>query len=163
MEAAILHGETDAGELLNIFALSITEWASDADSSSEADETNDEDSVVTIEAAEAKANPGKAKQASAETAAPKTLSTITDNCDGVLAFLQAVAVKSPRVLAATLSLRTDKRARVWFQRWTDVNLPKPPMLPPQDHLGLTGVLTDVATRLHTDEALRPVVAAQREA
>ena len=34
---------------------------------------------------------------------------------------------------------------------------------PQDHMGLTGVLTDVATRLHTAEALHPVVAAQREA
>ena len=27
---------------------------------------------------------------------------------------------------------------------------------PQDHMGPTGVLTDVATRLHTVEALRPV-------
>ena len=33
---------------------------------------------------------------------------------------------------------------------------------PQYHLGLTDVLTDVATRLHTAEALRPVVATQRE-
>ena len=53
-ETAILHGELDAGELLNIFARSITEWASDADSSSEADEANKNDSVVTIEAAESK-------------------------------------------------------------------------------------------------------------
>ena len=30
-------------------------------------------------------------------------------------------------------------------------------------MGLTGVLTNVETRLHTVEALRPVVAAQREA
>ena len=45
-------------------------------------------------AAEAK-NPGKAKQASAETAAAETLATIADDCDDVLAFLQAVAVKSP--------------------------------------------------------------------
>ena len=30
-------------------------------------------------------------------------------------------------------------------------------------MGLTGVLTDVATRLHTAEAILPVVAAQREA
>ena len=67
---------------------------SDADSSSEADEANDDDSVVTIEAAEAK-NPGKAKQASAKTAAAETLATITDDCDNVLAFLQAIAVKSP--------------------------------------------------------------------
>ena len=53
-EAAILHGELDAGEILKIFARSITEWASDADFSSEADEANDDDIVVTIEAAESK-------------------------------------------------------------------------------------------------------------
>ena len=52
---------------------------------------------------------------------------------------------------------------VWFQRWTDVNLSKPPKPAPQDYLGLTGVLTKMATRLHTAEALRPVVTAQREA
>ena len=54
-------------------------------------------------------------------------------------------------------------ARVWFQRWTNVNLPKPPKPAPQYHLGLTGVLTDVVTRLHTTEVLHPVVATQREA
>ena len=64
---------------------------------------------------------------------------------------------------APLSLRADKPARVWFQRWTDVNLPKLPTLAPQDHLGLTGVPNNVATRLHTAEALRPVFATQREA
>ena len=68
--------------------------------------------MVTIEAAEAKANPGKAKQASDETAAAETLATIEDDCDNVLAFLQAVAVKYPRVIAAPLSLRAEKRARV---------------------------------------------------
>ena len=57
----------------------------------------------------------------------------------------------------------DKRTHVWFQHCKDINLPTPPKLPPQDHLGLTGVLTDVVTRLHTAEALRPVVAAQSEA
>ena len=51
--------------------------------------------MVTIEAAEAKAKPGKAKQASAETTSSGTLSTIADDYDDVLAFLQAVAVKSP--------------------------------------------------------------------
>ena len=130
---------------------------------SKADEANDDDSVVTIEAAEAKANPGKANQASAKTAAVETLATITDDCDNILAFLQAVAVKSPRVLAAPLSIRADKRARVWFQRRTDVNLPKPPTPAPQEHLGLTGVLTDMVTRLHTAKLLCPVVAAQCEA
>ena len=77
-EAAIFHGKSDAVNLLKIFAHTITEWAADVDSSSEADKPNDDDSVVTIEAAEAKANPGKAKQASAKTAAAKTLATIAD-------------------------------------------------------------------------------------
>ena len=156
-EAAILHGESEAGELLNIFACSIIEWAMDADSTSEADKANDYNSVITIDAEETKVKPGKANQASAN-----TLVTIADDCDNILAFLQAVSVKYPRVIADPLSLRADKRARVWFQCWTDVNLPKPPKPAPQDHLGLTDVLTDVATRLYTAEALRPVVAAQRK-
>ena len=71
-------------------------------------------------------------------------------------------MKSPRVIAAPLSLRADKKARVWFQRWTDVHLPKPPTPAPQYHMGLTDVLTDVATWPHTAEALRPVVAAQHK-
>ena len=104
----------------------------------------------------------KAKQVSAETAAAETLASFAVNCDDVLAFLQAVAVKYPRVIAAQLSLGADKKSRVWFQRWTAVHLPKPPMPAPQDHTGLTDVLADVATRLHTAEALRPVVAAQRK-
>ena len=41
-------------------------------------------------------------------------------------------------------------------------MPKPPTLAPQDHMGLTDVLVDVANRLHTAEAIRPVVAAQSE-
>ena len=77
---------------------------------------------------EAKAKPGKAKQASAETAAAETLATIAYNCDKVLAFLQVVAVKYHQVIAAPLSLCADKRARVWLQRWTDVNIPKPPAI-----------------------------------
>ena len=60
--------------------------------------------------------PDKEKQASAETASAETLATIADYFDDVLAFLQAVAIKSPRVLAAPLSLCADKRVRVWFQR-----------------------------------------------
>ena len=91
------------------------------------------------------------------------LTTIANYCNDVLALLQAVAVKSPRVITAPLSLRADKRACIWFQRWTDVNLPTPPKPAPQDHLGLTGVLTNVATRLHTAEALRAVVADQGKA
>ena len=146
---------------------------------SKADEASDDDSVVTVETPEAsegkkwgksKASvkttaaearkPGKAKQASAETAGAKTLVSFAFNCDDVLAFLQAVSVNPPQVIAAPLSLRADKKARVWFQIWTDVHLPKPPTPAPQDHLGITDVLTDVATRLHTAEALCPVVATQ---
>ena len=52
-EVDILHGESDAGELLKIFARSITEWASDAAPPSEADKASDKDSVVTVEAPEA--------------------------------------------------------------------------------------------------------------
>ena len=70
-EVAILHGKSDAGELLKNFARSITEWASCADPSSEADKASNNDSVVTIEDAEAKKT-GTAKQASAETAATET-------------------------------------------------------------------------------------------
>ena len=73
IDAAILHGETDAGELLKIFARSITEWASDAAPPSEADEASGDDSVVTVETLEAPEakKVGKMKQASAETDAAK--------------------------------------------------------------------------------------------
>ena len=43
-----------------------------------------------------------------------------------------------------------------------MHLTKPPTPAPIDHMGLTDVLTDVVTRLHTVEALCPVAAAQRE-
>ena len=91
------------------------------------------------------------------------MTTITDDCDDVLAFLQAVAIKSPWVIAAPLYLCADKRTRVWFRRRTDINLPRPPKPAPQDHIGLTGVMTDVETMLYTAEALCPVVAAHNEA
>ena len=144
-EAAIIRRESDAGELLKFFARSIMDRAKEEETTSKADEANNDDSVITIKAKDAKsANPVKSKQAAA-----KTLTTIVDNCDNVLAFLQAVAVKYPRVIAVPLSLRADKRASVWFQHWTDVNLPTPPKPSPQDHMGLMNALTDVATRLHT--------------
>ena len=180
-EVAILHGKSDAGELLKIFTRSITEWASDTAPPSEANKASDDDIVVTVEAPEAsegkksgkpKASakrpasearkPGKAKQASAETDVAETLASFAVDCDDVLAFLQAVAVKSPRVIAAPLSICSDNKARVWFQRWTDVHLPKPFTPATQDHMGLTDVLTDATTRLHTAEALRPVVATHCE-
>ena len=111
-EAVILHSKSDAGKLLKIFARSITEWAKDKNTTSEADEANNDDIVVIIEAKDAKAKLGKAKQATAKTAAAETLTNITDNCNDVLAFLQAVTVKYPRVIAAPLSLHADKRAHL---------------------------------------------------
>ena len=86
----ILYIESDAGKLLKIFSRSITEWAKEEDTTSEADEANNNDSVVTIEAKDQKAKPGKAKQAAAD-----TLNTITDDCDNVLAFLKYISVKYP--------------------------------------------------------------------
>ena len=83
-------------------AQSVMEWAKDEDFTREADEANNDDSVVTIDAKEAKAKPVKAKQASTETASAETLATIADICDDVLAFVLAFAVKYPRVLAAPL-------------------------------------------------------------
>ena len=97
-EVAIFHGESDAGELLKIFARSFTEWASDTAPPSKADEAGDNDSVVTVEAPEASEGkksgkpksssetpaiearrPGKSKQASAETAAAETLASFAVN------------------------------------------------------------------------------------
>ena len=109
--ATILHGESDAGKLLKIFARSITESAKDEDITSKVNEANGDDSVVTIDAEEAKARPGNMKQAAAE-----TLTTIEDDWDNILAFLHVVAIKYPRVIAAPLSFCADKCARVWFQR-----------------------------------------------
>ena len=95
-ENAILHSESNAGEILKIFARSIREWASDAAPPSEANKASDANSVVTIEAPEAKKpgkkkqasaemdaaeakKPGKANQASTETAAAETLASIADD------------------------------------------------------------------------------------
>ena len=101
-EAAILQGESDADDLLKIFARSITEWAKEDETTNEAYKANNDDSVVTIEAEDAKSKPSKAKLAAAE-----TFTTIADDCDDVLVFLQAIAVKYPRFIAAPLSFRAD--------------------------------------------------------
>ena len=140
-------------ELLKIFALSITERAEKGE-----EDGGDEDYKYTKVGVEAnkytKIKTGKKDQATAN-----TLSTITY----ILAFLQAVESKSLRVTSAPLSLHADKRAHVCFRRWYDTILPMPSKTASQNHTDLTGVLSDVATRLHSSEALRLVVAAQREA
>ena len=82
-EAAILHGELDAGELLKIFARSITEWAKEEETVSKEDDKKDEDSKGGVETEEEKTTKkGKVKQATTE-----RLTTIADDCDDVLAFL----------------------------------------------------------------------------
>ena len=96
-------------------------------------------------------------------ATAEMLVTIIDDCNKVLAFLQAGAVKSPRVIATTLYLCVYKCAHVWFRRWSENNLPAPSKTEPQNHTGIMVVLINVATRLQNAEALRSLVAAQREA
>ena len=53
-KAAILHGELDAGELLKIYNCSIKEWAKEGENTSEADDNNDKDIVITIKAEDKK-------------------------------------------------------------------------------------------------------------
>ena len=47
---------------------------------------------------------------------------IAANFDDILLFLQAVALKSPQVQAAPLSLRAYKRVTGWSLQWEDSNL-----------------------------------------
>ena len=42
---------------------------------------------------------------------------IAAECDNVLAFLQAVAIKAQQVLEAPLSMQADKCTRNWFRQW----------------------------------------------
>ena len=160
-ETEILDEGSDAGELLEIFSRSVMERSDEGgDNGGDNDDGEDDKHYYIqggVEAEEDKKTKTKKRQATA-----KTFTTIADDCDGVLAFIHAVAVKSPQVTAAPLSLRADKRARIWFCRWTETNLFTPPKPVPQDHTGLMVVLTDVDTRLQNAEALRPIVAAQRE-
>ena len=83
MEAAILHRESDAGELLNIFSRSITEWEKEGKTASGEDVDNDEYREVGVEAKYKKTTiTGKVKQTTTE-----TLTAITDNYDNILALL----------------------------------------------------------------------------
>ena len=91
---------------------------------------------------------------------------IAAECDDVLAFLLAVALKSRQVMVAPLSLRAYKRATSWFCQWSDRNLKHqapPHKAAPQYHSGLTGFLSEVSTCLQNSESLLPVVIVQREA
>ena len=103
-EAVILHGESDAGELMKNFARFITEWAKKGETVSGEDDDNDEYSEVSLEAEDKK----KAKTFKAKQSTAKTLTTITDDCDDVLAFLQAVTVNSPLVIMDPLSVTISR-------------------------------------------------------
>ena len=70
-----------------------------------------------------------------------------------------MSVQRQNQTRACLSARRESGAAVT----SDINLPTPPKPDPQDHMGITGVLTDMATRLHTAEALCPIAIAQRKA
>ena len=73
---------------------------SDDDEESQSDEHNDKE---------------RAKKLSTKDAAARdAIDRILSYWDDVHAFLQAVDLKAPRVLAAPLSLQADKRATSWF-------------------------------------------------
>ena len=67
---------------------------------------------------EKKKDTGKNNKSTAE-----TFATISEDYNNVLDFLQAISVKSLRVIAAPLSLCAEKPSRVWFCRWLDKNSP----------------------------------------
>ena len=90
---------------------------------------------------------------------------IVDNCDYVLAFIQAVELKAPQVMAETISLQADKQMCNWFHQWVYLQLtphPNHTKNAPQDHSDITGVLNEVTTRLQNVEDLCPVVVGQRK-
>ena len=89
------------------------------------------------------------------------LDTIAADWNNVLTFLHSVTVKSPRIIAVPLLPHVDKHVYVWFRRWVGNNI-LPTTNAPQDIRELTGVLSDVATRLRYDKSLCPIVRAQRE-
>ena len=79
-----------------------------------------------------------------------------------LVFTQSIAAKSPRVIAGQIYLCVDKLTQIWFRRWSRNSLPSPAKTAPQYRMGLTVVLSDIATRLQNAEALFPIVTAQNE-
>ena len=62
------------------------------------------------------------KRLTKDTMAHDATDGISADCDNTLVFIQEVALKSPQVQAAPLSLRVDKRATGWFRQWSDSNL-----------------------------------------
>ena len=111
-------------DILKIFARSIMNREEEKD-----DSNGEEDNNNSKEEEEAEEDTKK-KTEKKRKATVETLATIADNFNNILAFLQAVAVKSPWVIATPLSLRTNKQARVWFFWWYNINLPASPKTSP---------------------------------
>ena len=78
---------------MKIFTCSITERAEEGE-----DGRDDDENIIKEEDKKTKKT-GKTKQATTD-----AFVIITDDCDNVLAFLNAIAVKSPQVTAAPLFL-----------------------------------------------------------
>ena len=96
--------------LLNNFSTKIADHGSEAAAESFGRENRDED--------ESGEDDGNTKEEDKKSAASRDTDIMTADCDTVLDFLQAVAVKAPRLEATPLSLRADKRARDWFHKWS---------------------------------------------
>ena len=122
-----MYGKTAATNLLKVFTKCISAKGNDEEEDKSADE---EEEDVASEGVE---TDNKSKDSAKENA--KTLANIADDSNGIVAFLQSSAVKSPRINAAPLLLCADKCVRVWIRRWSGNNL-SPPTNGPQKHTGL---------------------------
>ena len=97
--------------------------------------------------------------------ARKDTYTIIYDCINIIEFLHAVALKASRVEDSPLLLRVDNPAREWFRQCSYHNialLTPPHTVPPQDHLGITGVQSNVVTQLQNLESLHPAVTVHHE-
>ena len=142
-KAVILEGEMQGAELLKAFAVNILEQVLEAtiEDLEKEDECNlDEDKT--------KATKSKAMRKVAMVR--NATDEIASDCYDILAFIQAVAVKAPIVVAILLLFRAYNCAWNWFLCClVHIISPISPLLStaPQYHSGITRVLSEVATRL----------------
>ena len=145
-EAAILNLESDAGEILKCFAQSVTERAEegeDADGDDNVDDNNKNDCDDKNEKGGQKENVDRKNEAG--------------HCQDVghhrIQLRRRLGLPPGRRdqvttshRGATLSSHGQARAS-GFVDWMDTNITTPPKPAQKNHMGLMGVLTDVATRL----------------
>ena len=148
------------GELLKTFNVKILEWRSETAS-------NELDTKITSGFDEEENNKyTKDKAAGKSATACDTTGKVIANYNDILVLLQAVAVKSSRVVAPPLLLCEDKRMLDQLRRLLDYHLTPlstPLTAVPKYHSGLTGVLSNFAIRLKNTEFLRPIGTEKREA